>query len=122
MINKQILSMTLSAECDANATLFPPAGSLEGDIGIRADLGNVDTLLGSSDLYFILGRTIKISKDTGRKEKVFLDPLDKDLVNDKLEAFSHAYAKLTTHKIFFEYAKPTSFQKKRLDAQQKRRQ
>ena len=67
----------------------------------------------------ILGRTIKISKDTGRKEKVFLDPLDKDLVNDKLEAFSHAYAKLTTHKIFFEYAKPTNFQKKKLEAQEK---
>lgn len=62
----------------------------------------------------IYGRTTKISRDAGRKEKVFLDPLDKELVDEKLEAFSHAYQKLTTHKVYFEYAKPTSFQKKKL--------
>ena len=39
----------------------------------------------------IYGRTTKISRDAGRKEKVFLDPLDKELVDEKLEAFSHAY-------------------------------
>jgi hypothetical protein len=60
-----------------------------------------------------------LSKDSGRKEKIFLDPLDKDLVNDKLEAFSHAYQKLTTHKVYFEYAKPTSFQKTKLERQEK---
>ena len=62
----------------------------------------------------IYGRTTKISRDAGRKEKVFLDPLDKELVDEKLEAFSHAYQKLTTHKVYFEYSKPTSFQKKKL--------
>ena len=70
----------------------------------------------------IYGRTTKISKDSGRKEKVFLDPLDRDLVDAKLEAFSHAYQRLTTHKVFFEYAKPTSFQKKKLEAIRARKQ
>lgn len=69
----------------------------------------------------IYGRTTKISKDAGRKEKIFLDPLDKDLVDAKLEAFSHAYQKLTTHKVAFEYSKPTAFQKKKLEAQKSRK-
>lgn len=64
----------------------------------------------------IYGRTTKISRENGRKEKIFLDPLDRELVDAKLEAFSHAYQRLTTHKVFFEYAKPTSFQKKKLEA------
>lgn len=69
----------------------------------------------------IYGRTIRISKESGRTEKVFLDPLDRDSVDGKLEAFSHAYAKLTTHKIFFEYAKPTTHQKKKLEELEKTR-
>lgn len=67
----------------------------------------------------IYGRSTRISRDAGRKEKVFLDPLDKDAVDEKLEAFSHAYQKLTTHKVHFEYAKPTLFQKKKLEEQEK---
>lgn len=69
----------------------------------------------------IYGRQTKISKDTGRKEKVFLDPLDRESVDGKLEAFSHAYQKLTTHKVYFEYAKPSTFQKKKLEELEKTR-
>jgi small subunit ribosomal protein S7e len=69
----------------------------------------------------IYGRTTKISKDAGKKEKIFLDPLDKEIVDAKLEAFSHAYQKLTTHKVYFEYAKPTTFQKKKLEALQNKK-
>ena len=63
----------------------------------------------------IYGRTTKISKEAGRKERIFLDPLDRDNVDAKLEAFSHAYQRLTTHRVFFEYAKPTNFQKRKLE-------
>ena len=49
--------MSLSAECVADTTLVPPAGPLEGDFGMGTDLGDIDTLLGSSELDIILDRT-----------------------------------------------------------------
>ena len=70
----------------------------------------------------IVGRRARVSQVTGFTEQVFLDPLDKMLVEDKLEAIQHAYAKLTTHKITLEFAKPTSFQKKKLEKLNERRQ
>jgi small subunit ribosomal protein S7e len=63
----------------------------------------------------IVGRRNRISTVTGVTQKVYLDPLDKTLVEEKLDAISHAYAKLTTHKIHLSFAKPTSFQKKKLE-------
>ena len=50
-----------------------------------------------------------------------MDPLDKMLVEDKLDAMANAYAKLTTHKITIQFAKPTSFQKKKLEKINERR-
>ena len=47
----------------------------------------------------------------GRVIKVFLDPLDRDEVEDKLDAFTEVYRKLTHKKVTFDFAKPTSFQK-----------
>ena len=47
----------------------------------------------------------------GRAYKVFLDPLDRDEVEDKLDAFTETYRKLTHKTINFEFAKPNSFQK-----------
>ena len=69
----------------------------------------------------VVGRRSRVSKQTGFTEAVMLDPLDKAQVEDKLDVISHAYAKLTTHKIAFGFAKPTSFQKKKLEKLNERR-
>ena len=63
----------------------------------------------------IVGRRARVSQTTGFTEQVFLDPLDKMLVEEKVEAMASAYAKLTTHKVSITFAKPTSFQKKKLE-------
>ena len=69
----------------------------------------------------IVGRRTRVSSETGSTETVYLDPLDKMLVEDKLDAMANAYAKLTTHKITIQFAKPTSFQKKKLEKINERR-
>jgi small subunit ribosomal protein S7e len=69
----------------------------------------------------IVGRRARQSQATGFTEQVFLDPLDKMLVEDKLDAMAHAYQKMTTHKITISFAKPTSFQKKKLEKLNERR-
>jgi len=69
----------------------------------------------------IVGRRSKVSLTSGTSEKVYLDPLDKFLVEDKLDAIAAAYQRLTTHKITIEFAKPTSFQKKKLEKLNERR-
>ena len=63
----------------------------------------------------ITGRTIRVAKEGGNTERVFLDPLDKHLVESKIDCMAHCYAKLTTHKIAIGFSKPTSFQKKKLE-------
>lgn len=63
----------------------------------------------------VVGRRSRVSQTTGFTEVVYLDPLDKFLVEEKLDAMAAAYAKLTTHKITIAFAKPTPFQKKKLE-------
>merc|ERR1712083_205316 len=63
----------------------------------------------------ITGRSIRVAQEGGSSERVFLDPLDKHLVESKLDCMAHAYARLSTHKIILEFSKPTSFQKKKLE-------
>ena len=63
----------------------------------------------------IVGRRSRVSLQDGTTEKVYLDPLDKVLVEEKIDAMAHAYQRLTTHTIALEFAKPTSFQKKKLE-------
>ena len=48
--------------------------------------------------------------------RVNLDPLDREKVENKLDAMSQMYFKLTTHKIQIGFSKPNSFQKKVLEA------
>jgi hypothetical protein len=48
--------------------------------------------------------------------RVFLDPLDKEKVESKLDAMQSIYFKLTTHKVQIGFSKPNSFQKKVLEA------
>merc|ERR1712003_182385 len=63
----------------------------------------------------ITGRSTRVAAEGGKTERIFLDPLDKHLVESKIDCMAHAYAKLTTHKISIEFSKPTSFQKKKLE-------
>jgi small subunit ribosomal protein S7e len=63
----------------------------------------------------VAGRQTRVSLTEGTTERVFLDPMDKDTVQDKIEAMAHAYQKLTTHKIAIEFKKPTSHQIKKLE-------
>ena len=51
--------------------------------------------------------------------KVFLDPLDKEKVESKLEAMAQIYSKLTTHKISIGFSRPNSFQTKVLATKNK---
>jgi hypothetical protein len=51
--------------------------------------------------------------------KVFLDPLDKEKVESKIEAMAQIYSKLTTHKISIGFSRPNSFQTKVLNAKNK---
>jgi len=69
----------------------------------------------------VVGRRSRVSQQTGTTAVVYLDPLDKMLVEDKLDAMANAYAALTTHKITLEFNKPTSFQKKKLEKINERR-
>ena len=63
----------------------------------------------------IVGRSVRCATSGETSERVFLDPLDRALVQDKLEAMAHAYQKLTTHKISLQFGKPTRFQQKTLE-------
>merc|ERR1740121_1420015 len=50
-----------------------------------------------------------------------LDPLDREVMEPRLDSLSHAYAKLTTHTVHFEFSKPTAFQQKKLEAQRQKK-
>jgi hypothetical protein len=57
--------------------------------------------------------------DGKRHFKVFIDPLDREKVEDKLEAMSWLYKRATTHGVSFEFSKPTLFQKKVMEGSKK---
>ena len=54
--------------------------------------------------------------DGTRHMKLYLDPLDREKMQDKTQAMAAIYKKLTTKDISIDFAKPTSFQKKLMDA------
>jgi hypothetical protein len=52
----------------------------------------------------------------GRKhQRVYLDPLDREIMEARTAAITHCYHKLTTHKIALGFSKPTHFQQKIID-------
>jgi Ribosomal protein S7e len=57
-----------------------------------------------------------VTLDGKKHIKIFLDPLDKEKIEGKIDAVSSIYHKLTTHKISIHFSRPNSFQKKVLDA------
>ena len=63
----------------------------------------------------ISGRAIRVSIEGRKQQKVYLDPLDKELVEDKLEVCADAYRRLTTQKIHLSFSKPSTFQQKLID-------
>mmetsp|Transcript_12075 Transcript_12075/g.8787 ORF Transcript_12075/g.8787 Transcript_12075/m.8787 type:complete len:178 (-) Transcript_12075:59-592(-) len=63
----------------------------------------------------ITGRQTRVTLDGKKHIKLFLDPLDKEKAENKLEAMASIYNKITTHKIQIEFAKPNTFQKKVLE-------
>ena len=60
----------------------------------------------------ITGRSMRITADGRKHQKVLLDPLDKDIIENKIDAIVHCYHKLTTHKIALGFSKPSVFQQK----------
>lgn len=67
----------------------------------------------------VVGRHFRVNAAGGKVIKVFLDPLDQEKVEDKLESFVEVYKKLTHKKVVFEFGKPTTFQKAVLEYRQK---
>lgn len=64
----------------------------------------------------ITGKSTRVTLDGKKHMKLNLDPLDKDKVDTKLDAMASIYNKITTQKIQIGFSKPTSFQKKVLEA------
>merc|ERR1712232_954002 len=60
----------------------------------------------------ITARSMRIAADGRKHQKVLLDPLDKDIIEGKIDAIIHCYHKLTTHKIALGFSKPSIFQQK----------
>jgi len=56
-----------------------------------------------------------VTLDGKKHLKLFIDPLDQEKVQDKVDAMGHIYKKLTTHAVTVHFSKPNSFQKKVLD-------
>merc|ERR1711957_418116 len=67
----------------------------------------------------ITGKSIRVTLDGKKHEKVQLDPLDKDAMENKIDAIMHCYHKLTTHKIALGFSKPNNFQQKILQQRNK---
>jgi len=68
----------------------------------------------------ITGRQVRIDLEGKKHQKVFLDPLDKEIMETKIAAITHCYHKLTTHKIALGFSKPTLFQQKTLEQRARR--
>jgi len=75
-----------------------------------------------SDVCFpsnITGRGVRIDIDGKKSQKVYLDPLDKELMEHKMAAITHCYHKLTTHRIHLGFSKPSLFQQKTLEQRER---
>lgn len=63
----------------------------------------------------VTGKNTRVTLDGKKHIKVYLDPLDKEKVESKLDAISHVYSKYTNQKIQIGFNKPNTFQKKVLE-------
>jgi small subunit ribosomal protein S7e len=69
----------------------------------------------------VAGRRIRATLEGRNHERIFLDPLDKEIMESKTDVLSHVYQRLTTHKVHFEFPKPNVHQQKVLDAAKEKR-
>jgi len=67
----------------------------------------------------ITGRNTRVTLDGKKHIKLYLDPLDREKVEAKIDAMASIYRKITTHKISIDFSKPFSFQKKVLEQAKK---
>jgi len=65
-------------------------------------------------------RSMRVQADGKRQQIVLLDPLDVEVMDDKLDAIIDCYHKLTTHKISLGFAKPSVFQQTVLKIRQQK--
>lgn len=56
-----------------------------------------------------------MTTDGKRHQRVYLDPLDREVMESRIDAITHCYHKLTTHKIALGFSKPNHFQQKIID-------
>ena len=70
----------------------------------------------------IVGRQTRVNIDGSLATKIYLDPLDKDKVEDRLDSMSEAYKRATHKKVKFFFAKPTKFQKVLAEMKKKQKQ
>ena len=70
----------------------------------------------------IVGKQVRVHTDGSQTTKIFLDPLDKDKVEDRIDAMSEAYRRVTSKKVKFIFAKPTKFQKQLAEFKKKQKQ
>jgi len=64
----------------------------------------------------VVGRSTRVTLDGKKHVKILLDPLDRDDVEEKIDAMAHIYQAMTTHKIDIDFAKPNSYQKRTIEA------
>ena len=64
----------------------------------------------------LAGRSVRVSIDGHRHQRVFLDPLDRETMEGRVDAITHCYHSLTTHKIALGFSKPSHFQQKIIDS------
>ena len=69
----------------------------------------------------IVGKHTRIS-DGKRNIKIFLDPLDKQDFEDKLDVFTEAYKKLTNKSVTFAFVKPSTFEAQLIEFKKKNAQ
>jgi small subunit ribosomal protein S7e len=69
----------------------------------------------------VTGRQIRVTVEGRQLEKIFLDPMDREVMEGRLEALAHAYKALTTHAVSFEFSKPTAFQISKLEKKKESR-
>ena len=70
----------------------------------------------------IVGRQIRMHTDGTRTVKIYLDPLDKEVMEDRLDAMTEAYRKLLNKKVKFLFGKPTKSQKALIDFKKKQQE
>ena len=70
----------------------------------------------------IVGRQTRVNVDGTQTTKIYLDPLDREKVEDRLDAMSDAYKRATHKKVKFFFAKPTKFQKVLAEMKKKAKQ